>query len=310
MMLELTNYSNYITSLVKDKITYHCEIAGIESQVCTFLCKAFSYYSPNKERGYIVNVIGGTYGAEKDLSSLLEVGLELIFAGYYLKDDLLDDSSNILGLENTTEMTKECSLLADMLVEIGNREIALYCGKIGGDCGALFSGIFSMVYGQLLGLKLGSSIGVNKYFEVAHNKNGVMVESAIRMLRPLIQSETDSQILECFGHSFGVGSQIRNDIEDFLVKEEFGEPLKDLLTNQSNFILSLFYDRCGRESGINKLCPTSLEKTIQEVSEDLILAIKFLDAFKNELLNRLSQLSNLECKHRLEGIVKNTLIIV
>ena len=309
-MIELKNYSSIISNLVKEKIILHCRRFKVNAEICNLLCNIFEHYSPNKERGYIINVISSAYGLSKETSLFLESGVELIFASYYLKDDLLDDVSDLFGELNTRESNKKFTLVADMLVELGNREIALYCDHVRGTEGALFSGIFSMVYGQYLGLKLGAATSIEQYFQVAHNKNGVMVKSAIEMLRPIIGNKIDFEVLESFACSFGVGSQIRNDIEDFFLREDFGKPFRDFMTNQTNFVLSLHYERTRKSSDFISKKEKPLDEILLSFSEDLMLGLAFLDAFKNDLIKKLSLLSNAECKKKLESIVRNTLVIM
>ena len=277
------------------------KISNLNQGLKEQLFDVFCYYVPNKERAFIINRIADCYGIDKSLSSLLETGLELIFAAYYLRDDLLDDAPTILGQSVNGSSAKYFSLLADMLDEIGNMQIAEYCARQD-SCfehhGSVFNGFLLLSYGQLQGLR-GAGKSVEEYLDIAYNKNGAMMEYAIKMLLPFLPRSDGEHLLD-YATSFGVASQIRNDIEDFLSKDtDF--LFHDLRMRQANFVLSAHYDRTGAacDCGLNE----SLDIDVYSVlAPDICFSIKFLYAFKDTMLKTLGLLHNTQCKDYLNEI--------
>lgn len=298
MIPALLNYSDSIKKAVWESILPKVSALNITQRKQLF--DVFCYYVPNKERAFILNQIAGSYGIDKDLSFLLETGLELIFAAYYLRDDLLDNAQTILGEEVNDSTAKRFALLADMLNEIGNIQIAEYCTRLDVSSGTLdtiFNGFLLLSYGQLQGLE--NNGNTKDYIKIAYNKNGAMMEYAVRMLLPLLPT-FDGKLLVNFATDFGVASQIRNDIEDFLRKDT-NSLFHDLKEEQANFVLSAYYDRTGTvfKPGLN-------DADVYEIlTPDICFSIKFLYAFKDRMLDGLEGLQNSQCKDYLKDITKN-----
>lgn len=227
MMKELKEYSESLKSKVKNDIN---NLQTLKSSLSAELYNLFEYYSPNKERGYFIYTIGNSYNLDSELIYYLEAGLEVSFAAYYLRDDLLDEADNIQEIKLDNNTRKRFSLLADILNEIGNTYFAKYIAKVQELESFIFEGFGKLSYGQLLGLSR-KNISFSEYFELAYYKNGAMMESAVKMLRPLMTNMTDFSILVYIAEKFGILSQIRNDLEDFLNLEK-SKSLYDFGTNK------------------------------------------------------------------------------
>lgn len=298
MIYELKNYSNTLKHALKEDVL-SC-IPALDAKEKTRVFDLFCYYVPNKERAYVINNIASCYSIENNVSFLLEIGMELIFAAYYLRDDLLDEAPSILGEKITVSSAKAFGLYADILNEIGNIQIAKYCTKIGTNLNDfIFEGFLSLCCGQMQGLDNGQ-VTIEQYLDIAYNKNGAMMEKSFRMLLPLIPI-SDGEFLVDFATSFGIASQIRNDIEDFLKKDE-KTLFQDIKTRQTNFVLSVFNDRTGKDF-YKEMGDSIIMKDIYSILfEDIVFSIKFLYAFRNDMIKSLDSLKNVQCKKILKNI--------
>lgn len=299
MMQKLKDYSNCIKNAVKKDILHR--ISLIDTKQKKILYDVFCHYVPNKERAYIINRIAYRYNVDKEISFLLETGMELIFAAYYLRDDLLDETPIIMGQKVDKSSAKLFSLFADMLNEVGNIQIAKYCAKIGKSLTEFISeGFLLLSYGQMQGLK-DCDIGIEEYLDTAYNKNGAMMEYALKMLLPLLPN-TDGKILVDFVADFGVSSQIRNDIEDYL-KKDTNILFQDLKTGQANFVLSVYFDRIKASNLKRNIADlNNVDEIINELFNDLCFSIQFLLSFRSNMLSNLSTLQNEDCRKELEEI--------
>lgn len=306
MKKELIKYSTNLKKAVKKEIN---NIPLPDFKLKEYLYKAFCHYAPNKERAYIVNSIARYYGFDSKLNYYLESGLEIIFTAYYLRDDLIDNQPKILG-ETINELTsKKFSMIADILSEIGNSQIAKYCNQLNGLFSEfVFTGFQSLSYGQLLGLDNGYMIGIEDYLKIAYHKNGAMMEYAIKMFQPIFPWKKDLEILIDFAKNFGIASQVRNDIEDFLIDKQIGQPLQDLKNNQANFVLSVHFDRLKKQINLNYNTKSQCE-IVSFFSGDLAFAIRFLNELRNLLVEEINSLSNEKCKTELKKIATKLLFI-
>ena len=301
MMQRLKDYSNCIKYAVKEDVLPSISLIGTKQK--TLLYKVFCHYVPNKERAYIINRIAYRYNIDKDISFLLETGMELIFAAYYLRDDLLDETPIIMGQKVDKSSAKSFSLLADMLNEVGNIQIAKYCARIGKSLTDFISeGFLLLSYGQMQGLS--NHIGIEEYFDVAYNKSGAMMEYALKMLLPLLPID-DGKVLVDFATDFGVSSQIRNDIEDYL-KKDTNILFQDLKTGQANFVLSVYFDKTKTSNLKENLANLdNVDEITNRLFNDICFAIQFLFALKGNMLNNLFMLHNKNCRKELEEITTN-----
>lgn len=298
MIYELKNYSNTLKRALKEDIL--SSIPALDAKEKTRVFDVFCYYVPNKERAYVLNNIASCYGIEKNVSFLLEIGMELIFAAYYLRDDLLDEAPSILGQKITLSSAKTFELYADVLNEIGNIQIAKYCTKIGTNLNDfIFEGFLSLCCGQMRGLE-NSQATIEQYLDIAYYKNGAMMEKSFKMLLPLI-STSDGELLVDFATSFGIASQIRNDVEDFLKKDD-KTLFQDVKTRQTNFVLSVFKDRTGKDFYKEMRVSNDMKYIYSTLYEDIVFSIKFLYAFRNDMITSLNSLKNVQCKEILKDI--------
>ncbi len=309
-MKRLQDYSKYLKNKVKKDIS---KIQILDSSLKVELCNIFEYYCPNKERGYFIHTIGNSYNLDIGSILYLEVGLEIAFAAYYLRDDLLDDAEAILGVELNVNTRKRFNLLADILNEIGNTYFAKYIANTQGLESFIFEGFGKLSYGQLLGFSR-KSIGISEYFELAYYKNGAMMESAVKMLRPLMENTTDFEILVEIADKFGILSQVRNDIEDFLNKED-DKSLYDLRNDQINFVLCVLSDILEEEDYKDILLKLKNNQSnkcaILDILEEynaLSTSFAFLDRTTSSTVDLASTLINKEAQGELENLLKNILV--
>jgi geranylgeranyl pyrophosphate synthase len=233
----------------------------------------------------------------------LETGLEIIFAAYYLRDDIIDDAPLIMGQVNNHISAKHFSLLADILNEIGNIQIAKYCTITGPSLNSfIFEGFLSLNCGQKQGI--GSYlINSEQYIDIAYNKNGAMMENTIKMMLPYLPN-SDCNVLIEFASSFGVASQIRNDIED-LIKNDEQTLFQDIRTRQVNFVLIEHFCRTGKDIYKEISISDFSDNLYNILFEDICFAIKFLYAFRNNMIKNLNTLQNAQCKEILKDITNS-----
>ena len=299
MKKELEEYSKYIKKFVKKRIE---RTSLPDAKLKELLFKVFCHYSPNKERGFIINRICHAYSIDTNLSILLETGTEIVFAAYYLRDDLIDETQVILETKNSSYSPKELSLIADILGEIGNTQIALYCNKAKKKLNNLIhQGFLSLSFGQILGLKEKGRISIKEYLHVAYHKNGAMMEFAIKMLEPFLPA-SDAFFLTNFATDYGVASQIRNDIEDFLLVEGKENIFQDLRTQQANFVLSAHYDRTGSFFSHRNQQQFDIKRTRTILFKDIVFSEIFLSSLLDKIIKNIKNIKNKNCVTYLEKI--------
>lgn len=323
MIKSLKKYSVYLREHLNEEIKSD-EL--FERELRSNLLDCFSKYSPNKERGYLINRIAQSYDFDIKLVLFLELGLEVIFASYYLRDDLIDNPEFIMNKKTSNFEKTKLSLIADILNEVGNEFIAKYLHKIESGCQAryIFKGFQILSIGQLYSLNADLfKQSILKSLRLAYKKNGALMKYSINMLRPLFGLANDFHLIENMVVIFGVASQIRNDIEDFLKNDKKSELIMlDLKNMQSNFVLSVFVENLKKKFTDSKLIKNKIKSLYEnrhsqdsvfnllEEEKALSISIRYLDYMKEKICNDLKKLENQSCRYNLEKISKTCLNIL
>ena len=214
------------------------------------ISKIFSIYTPFKERAYFFKLILEFFNVDSLWSRMFYLGIEAAFVSYYVKDDIVDNTKGrALGYSNKFDSCNTFLLYSDILLEVSHGLINSFSENFGKKISVqcFHKALLQLSLGQLLSLNK----DINKYptptelANICYLKSGALYESGVSMLSYFINDSQNIQILKSISISLGIGSQIRNDIEDFIISPVDSNDdsiLEDISNGQANYVLSHFFN--------------------------------------------------------------------
>lgn len=317
-------------NIVNESIIEIQKIQIFDTEIKSKLIEAIRLYTPLKERAFLIKTIGEEYNLDLNLLKHLYLGIEIVFVSYYIKDDIIDNAHSRYNKEIFINGIEKSLIISDILLEIGHSLILDYIKLLNKEIDVC------LIYHSLQNLSLGQYVSLNcdfdnyptieDLFKICYFKSGALFESSIKMLKPLFFNKTDFEILVQYAKLFGIASQIRNDIEDFILEPhlEHQDILKDLINGQANFVLSVYNSQVNKNTTsyqkLKKYFKKNDENVIQiqdevfkllEDNENAIsISILHLNNYKTTIYNLLSKLENIELKRKFLGLTEECFTMI
>jgi geranylgeranyl pyrophosphate synthase len=243
---ELIRLVNHITNEFNTEIE---KLDYLPTSVRIELLLLFEQYNPYKERAFFFKTILDSLGVDKSISKMFYLGIESAFISYYCKDDLIDGTTfKPLRFSERMHIHNQKLLHSDILLEISHKFLNSFAQNFDNrvQLNFLYKALQQLSIGQLISLRnsIKNYPSSQELIKICYLKSGSLFEAGILSLSNLILNLKDYEILLDSYKLFGIGSQLRNDIEDFILVPDSTNRgiLEDLSNGQANYVLSLFFE--------------------------------------------------------------------
>lgn len=288
MIQLLSQHSIQINKEFKNYLSKAAETLYLSNEIKSYACEVFRIYTPMKERSFLLYMIAYAYDIESDKIIPYALGVEMIFASYYAKDDIIDSVSK-------SDFAKQI-LICDFLNEQGHILI--------NNQSAIVESFSNLVKGQFLSEcfeSISEMINIEPTF-IPYYKAGSLFESMIDIFKPFMQNNYSSDLflLKEISRDIGTWLQIKNDIQDFLINTNIEEEnlrlrkkraLEDLLQGKYNYVLAMGARNSKMTNILNRYWKSNLD-----VTDDLQDYIFSILEEENIISNCILQLENTRTK--------------
>lgn len=268
MIQLLSQHSIQINKEFKYFLSKKVETPYLSQEIVSYACEIFRIYTPMKERSFLLYMIADAYDIELDKITSYALGVEMIFASYYAKDDIIDSIHKL-------DFAKRI-LICDFLNEQGHLLIR--------DYSTIVEGFLNLVKGQFLSEcfeSITEMINI-KPILIPYYKAGSLFESMIDVFKPFIQNKylSDFLLLKEISRDIGTWLQIKNDIQDFLININIEEEnlilrrkkvLEDLLQGKFNYVLAMSARKRELVTILNRYWKSDLDVT--DELQDLVFSV-------------------------------------